>query len=316
MIWKVLFFRLLFNQDIDMFHLTMHFFLFFFFQAEDGIRDLTVTGVQTCALPISAAAKKHAEVDQACFFAAADHFNGMPQRGFGRDQERLRRAQLAYGVGGQCAYPVRRHIADALSETGQAFQRALPCSGGEATFAIQAVGHAHRLAQAVDHPQLAERVARDDHVETVGAKVDGGQQVAILQCGRSRGGMRHGRMLAEGAVCSSPRGLHILEEGSAAGLRPAPAEGRATATATAGYPWDGGVGPMAGDAVNPQAGPAAGGWAFGRSRSSASQAKRDRKSTRLNSSHSQISYAVFCLKKKLLKSALAPVAVFSLPVVL
>src|SRR2546430_6186829 len=28
---------------------------------------------------------------------------------------------------------------------------------------------------------------------------------------------------------------------------------------------------------------------------------RDRKSTRLNSSHSQISYAVFCLKKKKLK---------------
>src|SRR2546430_12672570 len=27
-------------------------------------------------------------------------------------------------------------------------------------------------------------------------------------------------------------------------------------------------------------------------------ARRDRKSTRLNSSHSQISYAVFCLKKK------------------
>src|SRR2546430_7452243 len=26
----------------------------FFFQAEDGIRDLTVTGVQTCALPIFA----------------------------------------------------------------------------------------------------------------------------------------------------------------------------------------------------------------------------------------------------------------------
>src|SRR5256886_5490350 len=27
-------------------------FVVFFFQAEDGIRDLTVTGVQTCALPI------------------------------------------------------------------------------------------------------------------------------------------------------------------------------------------------------------------------------------------------------------------------
>src|SRR6266576_5030440 len=29
------------------------FCFFFFFQAEDGIRDLYVTGVQTCALPIS-----------------------------------------------------------------------------------------------------------------------------------------------------------------------------------------------------------------------------------------------------------------------
>src|SRR2546430_11479050 len=28
-------------------------YFYFFFQAEDGIRDLTVTGVQTCALPIS-----------------------------------------------------------------------------------------------------------------------------------------------------------------------------------------------------------------------------------------------------------------------
>src|SRR5688572_32260009 len=33
------------------------------------------------------------------------------------------------------------------------------------------------------------------------------------------------------------------------------------------------------------------------------RAKRDRKSTRLNSSHSQISYAVFCLKKKKKKNS-------------
>src|SRR5690349_22347627 len=32
--------------------LVVFFFFFFFFQAEDGIRDLYVTGVQTCALPI------------------------------------------------------------------------------------------------------------------------------------------------------------------------------------------------------------------------------------------------------------------------
>src|SRR2546430_2982810 len=32
---------------------------FFFFQAEDGIRDLTVTGVQTCALPIYAIVRRN-----------------------------------------------------------------------------------------------------------------------------------------------------------------------------------------------------------------------------------------------------------------
>src|SRR5438046_8147654 len=32
----------------------LFFFFFFFFQAEDGIRDWSVTGIQTCALPILA----------------------------------------------------------------------------------------------------------------------------------------------------------------------------------------------------------------------------------------------------------------------
>src|SRR5207245_8524122 len=32
--------------------------VYFFFQAEDGIRDATVTGVQTCALPIYAEKKR------------------------------------------------------------------------------------------------------------------------------------------------------------------------------------------------------------------------------------------------------------------
>src|SRR5256885_8496623 len=36
-------------------------FFFFFFQAEDGIRDYKVTGVQTCALPICAAAHQLVE---------------------------------------------------------------------------------------------------------------------------------------------------------------------------------------------------------------------------------------------------------------
>src|SRR2546430_7424524 len=36
----------------------------FFFQAEDGIRDLTVTGVQTCALPISILTRPLASADR------------------------------------------------------------------------------------------------------------------------------------------------------------------------------------------------------------------------------------------------------------
>src|SRR5574340_1521668 len=35
------------------YYFFVSFFFVFFFQAEDGIRDLLVTGVQTCALPIS-----------------------------------------------------------------------------------------------------------------------------------------------------------------------------------------------------------------------------------------------------------------------
>src|SRR2546430_10967646 len=41
-----------------------------------------------------------------------------------------------------------------------------------------------------------------------------------------------------------------------------------------------------------------GGWAGLDQELAARLAGKDRKSTRLNSSHSQISYAVFCLKKK------------------
>src|SRR2546427_13245449 len=41
------------------------FFFFFFFQAEDGIRDLTVTGVQTCALPIfSQSGRRRVELER------------------------------------------------------------------------------------------------------------------------------------------------------------------------------------------------------------------------------------------------------------
>src|SRR5438309_10511347 len=39
--------------------------MYFFFQAEDGIRDGTVTGVQTCALPILKVSREEARRDRA-----------------------------------------------------------------------------------------------------------------------------------------------------------------------------------------------------------------------------------------------------------
>src|SRR5437867_7501000 len=53
MLWVVVFLLFLFFYFLFIiFVLLVLFFFFFFFQAEDGIRDRTVTGVQTCALPI------------------------------------------------------------------------------------------------------------------------------------------------------------------------------------------------------------------------------------------------------------------------
>src|SRR5262249_59202687 len=57
---------------------------FFFFQAEDGIRDWSVTGVQTCALPIfdDAAAIHHLVVDR------TDHLLAQAVAALGRSEER------------------------------------------------------------------------------------------------------------------------------------------------------------------------------------------------------------------------------------
>src|SRR5258708_16537201 len=65
-------------------------FHFFFFQAEDGIRDDLVTGVQTCALPILAIAGHE---DVGGVEVAVDQSGGLdrlePARAVAGDEERL-----------------------------------------------------------------------------------------------------------------------------------------------------------------------------------------------------------------------------------
>src|SRR5256884_1949574 len=72
----------------------MCFSVFFFFQAEDGIRDVAVTGVQTCALPISEAQKLGG---QAAFIDAEHALDPIYAKKLGVDVDNLLVSQPDYG---------------------------------------------------------------------------------------------------------------------------------------------------------------------------------------------------------------------------
>src|SRR2546422_3118116 len=79
----------------------MSLFFFFFFQAEDGIRDVAVTGVQTCALPITCSAPTLSE-EVAIPRLRAIEIHGFPY------PLAARRAVILRGLGGGEADDVRR----------------------------------------------------------------------------------------------------------------------------------------------------------------------------------------------------------------
>src|SRR2546422_5062774 len=65
------------------------FFFFFFFQAEDGIRDVAVTGVQTCALPILASeTSQHRKKQMLKRLKIVDAFRNSGNAGEGRNDPR------------------------------------------------------------------------------------------------------------------------------------------------------------------------------------------------------------------------------------
>src|SRR5260370_3171216 len=82
----------------------------FFFQAEDGIRDSSVTGVQTCALPISAVSKMTVEYGyRGAFYGHFGHgcvhmrvsFDLQSENGIRKYSEFIgRAADLVVGYGG------------------------------------------------------------------------------------------------------------------------------------------------------------------------------------------------------------------------
>src|SRR2546423_4424616 len=70
---------------------------FFFFQAEDGIRDKLVTGVQTCALPISIHARQPGAVELQQQLTHQDACSSVNRRGAGKAVEGRRSEERRVG---------------------------------------------------------------------------------------------------------------------------------------------------------------------------------------------------------------------------
>src|SRR5688572_32073538 len=94
--------------------------IIFFIQAEDGIRDLTVTGVQTCALPIWTGRPVFRAAHEAPRSRARDHDPGagrperylrLGNRLFGRSEERRVGKECRYR---QYSYPYKRKVTIAM----------------------------------------------------------------------------------------------------------------------------------------------------------------------------------------------------------
>src|SRR5688572_9023567 len=110
---------------------------FFFFQAEDGIRDLTVTGVQTCALPVNEGRPN-----------IADHIKSgeislVINTPLGRvsrfDEQAIRRAALQYNV--PCV----------TTMTGaQALVEAIAASAAGATPNVRSLQQLHAMRASMD----------------------------------------------------------------------------------------------------------------------------------------------------------------------
>src|SRR5437016_7516835 len=94
--------------------MLLFFFFVFFFQPEDGIRDWSVTGVQTCALPISAPLRRSR--------ASEGRERAMPPalRGDGETRHRNMRTRLAPPGARPCSCPIWEGIPPGEAKIGRA----------------------------------------------------------------------------------------------------------------------------------------------------------------------------------------------------
>src|SRR5215467_4166005 len=122
------------------------FVFFFFFQAEDGIRDYKVTGVQTCALPIWLAGPKDKRRDQWIYYQYRADRARRALRGI--DEQVAKAAKAVAGLA-----PVKRNRFIALDGAVKSVNRELEarvtnlaaCPDGTPVTADFVIGSYHRL---------------------------------------------------------------------------------------------------------------------------------------------------------------------------
>src|SRR3989454_4445261 len=108
--------------------------IFFFFQAEDGIRDYKVTGVQTCALPISEPAlaflARHHRADRLADLVGSEHEVVLDLR---LGQVEVRQLAVAYGfqaVAAEAVIDVRASAGLQADEVVRIVRRAVQAIAG------------------------------------------------------------------------------------------------------------------------------------------------------------------------------------------
>src|SRR5204863_2218407 len=102
-------------------------FFFFFFQAEDGIRDLYVTGVQTCALPIC---RRHQSVNTDLVARYQAGGDGLVSSTRLRDRYAIRMCVMNHTSGERDVEQVLDWFADAATTGPAARRTAEPLAAG------------------------------------------------------------------------------------------------------------------------------------------------------------------------------------------
>src|SRR5256886_2005362 len=158
----------------------MFFLFFFFFQAEDGIRDLTVTGVQTCALPISRDLRSPRRADRV--------LPGGPRAPRAVCRSRARGAEDRRGgaraARGVLARGRRARGAAAIAPPRAARRRHLRgrAAGGHRATAAGAAAHIQRVAR--EQIDRREALFHGGVLGAVPAAVSGGGGALRWSCGR------------------------------------------------------------------------------------------------------------------------------------